>query len=110
MKLKNYLHQINPLLSTPNAARRLLRIFGVVLLVGILSGVYSFLLLTFNAEVSRRRSHMSSAIAEAHTFFTTRGALLESLSLSAIRKPEGVKPQVSPEEIHLLLGNAQGKQ
>jgi len=110
MKLKNYLHQINPLLSTPNAARRLLRLFGVVLLVGILSGVYSFLLLTFNAEVSRRRSHMSSAIAEAHTFFTTRGALLESLSLSAIRKPEGVKPQVSPEEIHLLLGNTQGKQ
>ncbi|PAU61858.1 ATP-binding protein [Pseudomonas sp. PICF141] len=110
MKLKNYLHQINPLLSTPNAARRLLRIFGVVLLVGILSGVYSFLLLTFNAEVSRRRSHMSSAIAEAHTFFTTRGALLESLSLSAVRKPEGVKPQVSSEEIHLLLGNTQGKQ
>ncbi|EJM84456.1 ATP-binding protein [Pseudomonas sp. GM67] len=110
MKLKNYLYQINPLLSTPNAARRLLRIFGVVLLVGILSGVYSFLLLTFNAEVSRRRSHMSSAIAEAHTFFTTREALLESLSLSAIRKPDGVKPQVSPEEIHLLLGNTRGKQ
>ncbi|AZE68109.1 sensor histidine kinase/response regulator [Pseudomonas synxantha] len=39
-----------------------------------MSGVYSFLLLTFNAEVSRRRSHMSNAIAEAHTFFTTREA------------------------------------
>ncbi len=110
MKLKNYLHQINPLLSTPNAARRLLRIFGLVLLAGILGGVYSFVLLTFNAEVSRRRSHMSSAIAEAHTFFTTRAALLESLSLSAIRKPSGVKPQVSPEEVHLLLGTRRGKQ
>ncbi|UOB22173.1 ATP-binding protein [Pseudomonas orientalis] len=110
MKLKTYLHQINPLLSTPNAARRLLRIFGVVLLVGILSGVYSFLLLTFNAEVSRRRSHMSSAIAEAHTFFTTREALLESLSLSAVRTQKNVAPQVSPEEIHLLLGNTPGKQ
>ncbi|WP_339495444.1 ATP-binding protein [Pseudomonas sp. RA_105y_Pfl2_P56] len=110
MKLKTYLHQINPLLSTPNAARRLLRIFGVVLLVGILSGVYSFLLLTYNAEVSRRRSHMSSAIAEAHTFFTTREALLESLSLSAIRKPDNLTPQVSPEEIHLLLGTTPGRQ
>ncbi|WP_323161347.1 ATP-binding protein [Pseudomonas fluorescens] len=110
MKLKNYLHQINPLLSTPNAVRRLLRIFGLVLLIGILSGVYSFLLLTFNAEVSRRRSHMSSAIAEAHTFFTTREALLESLSLSAIRKPHGVKPQVSPEEVHMALGTQRGKQ
>lgn len=110
MKLKTYLHQINPLLSTPNAARRLLRIFGVVLLVGILSGVYSFLLLTFNAEVSSRRSHMSSAIAEAHTFFTTRQALLESLSLSAIRKPENLQPHVSPEEIHVLLGTTPGRQ
>ncbi len=110
MELKNYLNQINPLLSTPNAARYLLRIFGVVLLVGILSGVYSFLLLTYNAEVSRRRSHMSSAIAEAHTFFTTREALLKSISLSAIRKPDGVTPQVSPEEIHLLLGNTPGRQ
>ncbi len=110
MKLKNYLHQINPLLSTPNAARRLLRIFGVVLLVGILSGVYSFLLLTFNAEVSRRRSLMSSAIAEAHTFFTTREALLESLSLSAIRQSNGSKQLVSPEEVRLLLGTTRGKQ
>lgn len=110
MKLKTYLDQITPLLSTPNAARRLLHIFGAVLLVGILSGVYSFLLLTINAEVSRRRSHMSSAIAEAHTFFTTREALLESLSLSAIRAQKGVVPQVSPEEVHLLLGTTAGKQ
>lgn len=39
MRLKSYLHQISPVLSTPNAARRLLRIFALVLLVGILGGV-----------------------------------------------------------------------
>ena len=72
MRLKSYLHQISPVLSTPHAARRLLRIFALVLLVGILGGVYSFLLFTFNNEVSQRRSYMSSAIAEVHTFFTTR--------------------------------------
>ncbi|NVZ86162.1 response regulator [Pseudomonas yamanorum] len=109
MKLKNYLHQISPVLSTPHAARRLLRIFALVLQVGILGGVYSFLLFTFNNEISQRRSYMSSAIAEAHTFFTTREALLESLSLSATRKAKLNVP-VSDEEIRLLLGQTPGKQ
>ncbi|PHX39724.1 histidine kinase, partial [Pseudomonas sp. NZIPFR-PS2] len=109
MRLKSYLHQISPVLSTPNAARRLLRIFALVLLVGILGGVYSFLLFTFNNEISQRRSYMSSAIAEAHTFFTTREAVLESLSLSATRNAKLDLP-VSDEEIRLLLGNTPGKQ
>lgn len=109
MRLKNYLHQISPILSTPNAARRLLHIFALVLLVGILAGVYSFLLFTFNNEVSQRRSYMSSAIAEAHTFFTTREALLESLSLSATRQTALSAP-LSEEEIRLLLGQTPGKQ
>ncbi|QHF45611.1 hybrid sensor histidine kinase/response regulator [Pseudomonas sp. S35] len=109
MRLKNYLHQISPVLSTPHTARRLLRIFALVLLVGIVGGVYSFLLFTFNNEVSQRRSYMSSAIAEAHTFFTTREALLESLSLSATRKTELSEP-LSDEEIRLLLGQTPGKQ
>ena len=109
MRLKNYLHQISPVLSNPNAARRLLRVFALVLLVGILGGVYSFLLFTFNNEISQRRSYMSSAIAEAHTFFTTREALLESLSLSATRKTELNAP-VSDEEIRLLLGQTPGQQ
>ncbi|WP_236189199.1 ATP-binding protein [Pseudomonas pharyngis] len=109
MRLKNYLHQISPILSSPDAARRLLRMFALVLLVGILGGVYSFLLFTFNNEISQRRSYMSSAIAEAHTFFTTREALLESLSLSATRKTE-INVPVSDEEIRLLLGQTPGQQ
>ena len=44
MRLKNYLHQISPVLSTPHAARRLLRIFALVLLLGILGGVVLCLL------------------------------------------------------------------
>ncbi|MCF5593962.1 hybrid sensor histidine kinase/response regulator, partial [Pseudomonas sp. PA-3-10C] len=109
MRLKDYLHQISPVLSSHNAVRRLLRIFALVLLVGILGGVYSFLLFTFNNEISQRRSYMSSAIAEAHTFFTTREALLGSLSLSATRKVEA-NDSVSDEEIRLLLGQTPGKQ
>ncbi|MNJ18128.1 Sensor histidine kinase RcsC [compost metagenome] len=109
MRLKNCLHQISPVLSTPHAASRLLRIFTLVLLVGIVGGVYSFLLFTFNNEVSQRRSYMSSAIAEAHTFFTTREALLESLSLSTTHQTALSAP-LSEDEIHLLLGKTPGKQ
>ena len=110
MILKNYLHQISPILSTPDAARRLLRIFALVLLIGILGGIYSFLQFSFNNEISQRRSAMSSAIAEAHTFFTTREALLKSLSLTATRKPSGTSSAVSTEEIRLLLGHAPDRQ
>lgn len=113
MRFKSYLLQINPVLSRPEAARRLLRLFAAVLLVGILSGVYTFLLSTFNNDISQRRGYMSSAIAEAHTFFTTREALLESLSLSAVRKSTQAKAQAYPassEEQRLQLGNAPGHQ
>lgn len=113
MRFKSYLLQINPVLSRPEAARRLLRLFATVLLVGILSGVYTFLLSTFNNDISQRRGYMSSAIAEAHTFFTTREALLESLSLSAVRKSAQAKAQVYPavgEEQRLLLGNTASHQ
>ncbi|XVO90121.1 ATP-binding protein [Pseudomonas palleroniana] len=109
MRLKSYLLQINPVLSRPEAARRLLRTFATVLLIGILSGVYTFLLSTFNNDISQRRGYMSSAIAEAHTFFTNREALLESLSLSAVRKQSRIYPP-SPEEEHLQLGDIPGNQ
>ncbi|HAA41690.1 MAG TPA: hybrid sensor histidine kinase/response regulator, partial [Pseudomonas sp.] len=109
MRLKSYLLQINPVLSRPEAARRLLRIFATVLLIGILSGVYTFLLSTFNNDISQRRGYMSSAIAEAHTFFTNREALLESLSLSAVRKQARIYPP-SEEEQHLQLGDTPGNQ
>ncbi|MGE8098570.1 ATP-binding protein [Pseudomonas fluorescens] len=111
MRLKSYLLQISPVLSSPKAARRLLRLFALVLLIGILSGVYNFLLFTFNNDISQRRGYMSSAIAEAYTFFTNREALLESLSLSAVRKSKQAKPIVylpSTEEVHLQLGNTPG--
>src|SRR5471032_12604 len=109
MRLKSYLLQINPVLSRPEAARRLLRIFATVLLIGILSGVYTFLLSTFNNDISQRRGYMSSAIAEAHTFFTNREALLESLSLSAVRK-QSRNYTSSPEEEHVKLGDTPGNQ
>ena len=104
MKLKAYLHSITPLLSSPHSARRLLWILAIILLSGLLAGAYNFLLFTFNTEISQRRGYMSSAIAEAHTFFTTRQSLLESISLSATRQPEDEAVSVSAEEIHLLLG------
>ncbi|MFJ4391011.1 ATP-binding protein [Pseudomonas soli] len=113
MRLKSYLLQISPLLSSPEAVRRLLRVFALVLSTGILGGAYNFLLFTFNNDISQRRGYMSSAIAEAHTFFTTREALLESLSLSAVRKGWQAEPLAyvpSFAELHLQVGAGPGNQ
>ncbi|QXI40297.1 ATP-binding protein [Pseudomonas xantholysinigenes] len=112
MRLKSYLQQITPLLSNPEAARRLLRLLAFVLSAGILSGAYNFLLFTFNTDISQRRGYMSAAIAEAHTFFTNREALLESLSLSAIRQSAQaliLQPLAPNEEVRLQLGDRPGK-
>lgn len=108
MRLKAYLQQINPLLSDPEAARRLLRLLAIVLSAGILGAAYNFLSFTFNTDIARRHGAMSSAIAEAHTFFTNRESLLESLSLAAVRQAEpGVDwlPLAPGEEVHLQLGS-----
>lgn len=112
MRLKAYLQQINPLLSDPEAARRLLRLLAFVLSAGILGAAYNFLSFTFNTDIARRHGAMSSAIAEAHTFFTNREALLESLSLATVRQAvPGVQavPLAPGEEVHLQLGNQPGK-
>lgn len=108
MRLKAYLQQINPLLSDPEAARRLLRLLAIVLSAGILGAAYNFLSFTFNTDIARRHGAMSSAIAEAHTFFTNREALLESLSLAAVRQTDPLidwVPLAPGEEVHLQLGS-----
>lgn len=108
MRLKAYLQQINPLLSDPEAARRLLRLLAIVLSAGILAAAYNFLSFTFNTDIARRHGAMSSAIAEAHTFFTNREALLESLSLATVRHAAAGAtwlPLAPGEEVHLQLGS-----
>ncbi|MFJ2709433.1 ATP-binding protein [Pseudomonas sp. NPDC087346] len=113
MRFRSYLHQINPFLSSPEAARRLLRLFALVLVAGILSAAYNFLRSTLANDISQRRGYMSSAIAEAQTFFTTREALLESLSLSAVRRSMQAEPVSywpSIEEVPVQLSNAEGTQ
>ncbi|KAG0751557.1 hypothetical protein G6F24_014217 [Rhizopus arrhizus] len=55
---------------------------------------------------------MSSTIAEAHTFFTNREGLLESLSLAAVRQTDpGANwlPLAPDEEVHLQLGSQPDK-
>ncbi|WP_350022733.1 ATP-binding protein [Pseudomonas protegens] len=115
MRLKSYLHQINPLFSSPEAARRLLRVVALIFLVGLFGAVYNFLRSSLHNELSQRQSYMSSAIAEAQAFFTSRSALLESLSLAAVYNPgEHISPPsasgVSQEETYLQLGGPQGNQ
>ncbi|MGC5698923.1 response regulator [Pseudomonas sp. NFXW11] len=113
MRLKSYLPQINPLFSSPEAARRLLRVVALIVLIGMLGAVYNFLRSSVNHELSQRRGYMSSAIAEAQAFFTTREALLESLSLSAVhqsRLASSLDSNSNPAEEVLLQLGAPGEQ
>lgn len=111
MRLKSYLHQFNPFLSTTEAAYQLLRLFALLLMVGILAAAYSFLASTFANEISRRRGYMSSAIAEAQTFFTSRESLLQSVGLSAVCKTLMANPlSYSPsiEDLSIQLDSSGG--
>ncbi|HBO1218309.1 TPA: response regulator [Pseudomonas aeruginosa] len=112
MRLKAYLQQITPLLSNPEAVRQQLRLLALVLSVGILGGTYNFLSFTFNTNISQRHGYMSSAIAEAHTFFSSRETLLESLSLSTIREnAHGIAPllMATDGQVYLQLGDRSGE-
>ena len=53
MRLKSYLHQINPLFSSPEAARRLLRVVALIFLVGLFGAVYNFLRSSLHNELSQ---------------------------------------------------------
>ena len=105
MRLKSYLHQINALFPRLETAQRLLRFFALALVLGVLLAVYNVLSSTFNNTVSLRYGYMGSALTQAQTFFTSREALLESLSLSTVRKVAGAAPPTASEASKWHLGS-----
>ncbi|NUU38418.1 ATP-binding protein [Pseudomonas sp. C2B4] len=84
MKLKQFLQPADSYFSTPKAARRLLRLFAQVLVLGTVAGAIIIISSIFNSEISRRQGYMSDAITDARVFFTQREVLLRSLVLSAV--------------------------
>ncbi|MBK5395575.1 response regulator [Pseudomonas sp. TH39(2020)] len=109
MKLKHFLQPLDSSFSTPKAARKLLRLFALALVLGVYVGAYSYLRAAFNEEISLRRSYMNEAISDAQSFFVSRQTLLKSLGLSTVRHvtaPVGNFNEVPAEEVHITLGEA----
>ncbi|MFJ4542405.1 response regulator [Pseudomonas sp. NPDC088885] len=88
MKLKQFLQPADSYFSTPKAARRLLRLFAQLLVLGTIVGAVISITSIFNSEISRRQGFMSDAIANARVFFTQRESLLKWLVLSAVNDPQ----------------------
>ncbi|AXM98219.1 response regulator [Pseudomonas plecoglossicida] len=87
MKLKQFLLPSDACFSTPKAARRLLRLFAQLMVLGALAGAVMTVGCVLNAEVSRRQGYMADAIIDTRVFFTQREALLRSLALLAVKLP-----------------------
>ncbi len=109
MKLKHFLQPLDATFSTPKAARKLLRLFALALVLGVYAGAYSYLRAAFSEEISLRRSYMNEAVSDAQSFFVSRQTLLKSLGLSTVRHvtaPVGNLNNVPAEEVHITLGEA----
>lgn len=107
MKLAHLIPTEHSTLSTPQAARKLLRLFAFSLVAGVYIGAYSYLRVTLNQEISSRRSYMNEAVFAAQGFFVSRQTLLKGLGLSTVRQPVLYAPEannVPEEEIHIILG------
>lgn len=93
--------------STPKAARKILHLFALGLIVAVLAGSFVYLRAVFNEEVSLRRSYMNDAVFHAQDFFVSRQTLLTSLVLASVPNPHGAQAFVSvnPEEVmNISLG------
>lgn len=108
MKLRQALPPLDTSLSTPAAARKLLRLLFIALVLGFYAGVYSYVSATLSQEISLRRSYMNAAIANAQSFFVSRQTLLDTLRLAAVRSttaPVASANVVAGEEVHVGLGS-----
>ncbi|MNJ17201.1 Sensor histidine kinase RcsC [compost metagenome] len=100
MKLKQFLQPADAFFSTPKAARRLLRLFAQVMVLGAVVGAIIAVGAVFNREISRRQGYMGDAITNARVFFTQREAFLRTLALCAANLP-GESAERSPGRILL---------
>jgi len=108
MKLRQALPPLDTSFSTPAAARKLLRLLFIALVLGFYAGVYSYVSATLSQEISLRRSYMNAAIANAQSFFVSRQTLLDTLRLAAVRSttaPVASANVVAGEEVHVGLGS-----
>ncbi|MCY1270007.1 Sensor histidine kinase RcsC [compost metagenome] len=116
MKLRLFLYPLDTSFSTPQALRKLLRVFACVLLLGLVSTQSFFLNESFNGEVSRHRRLMNASMYEAQLFLYQRESLLEHLA-RGVMFDSGDRPVSLPylsnlpphDYVNLALGDADGR-
>jgi two-component system, NarL family, capsular synthesis sensor histidine kinase RcsC len=97
--------------STPQAARKLLRLFAYSLIAADCAGSFIYLRYVFSDEISSRRSAMNEAVFNAQEFFVSRQILLKSLVLTTVpeKKTSRAIASVDPdEEKSLSLDSGEG--
>ncbi|MBC3950803.1 response regulator [Pseudomonas folii] len=107
MKLRQFIDPLDSSFSTPKAARKLLHLFAIALVLGFYAGIYSYLSARLSEEISLRRSDMNAAISDAQSFFVSRQTLLKTLGLAAVRNvtaPQNSASVMQGEEVHFGLG------
>ncbi len=88
MKLRQFIHPLDPSFSTPKAARKLLHLFAIALVMRVYAFAFSYLNSTLSDEISRRRGYMNAAISDAQRFFVSRQTLLTTLGLNDLDAPQ----------------------
>jgi two-component system capsular synthesis sensor histidine kinase RcsC len=110
MKLRQFIDPLDSSFSTPKAARKLLHLFAIALVLGFYAGIYSYLSARLSEEISLRRSDMNAAISDAQSFFVSRQTQLKSLGLAAVRNvsaPQNSASVMAGEEVHFGLGSGE---
>lgn len=80
MKLKQFLRPQDSSFSTPQAARKLLRLLAWVVIACLFFTLSLFIAASFNTEVSQLRRQMNAAMYEAQDYLSQRESLLEHIS------------------------------
>ncbi|WP_448679469.1 ATP-binding protein [Pseudomonas nicosulfuronedens] len=112
MKLKQFLRRQDSSFSTPQAARKLLRLLAWLVVACLFFTLSLFLAASFNSEVSQLRRHMNAAMYEAQDYLGQRESLLEHISRGVtwkVREPllqwRQLSAPVPPhEQVYVALG------
>lgn len=98
-------------LSTPNAARKLLRLLACSVIVCLVFACSMFFAAVFNHEISQLRRQMNAAMYEAQAYINSRELLLEHISRDVTHSAYTVRADPIPRgfhdrQAHFVLGDS----
>lgn len=106
-------HPESPL-SPPKAARKLLRLLALSVLICLVSAICLFMGATLNHEISQLRRHMNAAMYEAQSYLDARESLLEHLGRRVTLNAGGPyaplnMPVLEHQQVEVPLGGSESR-